>query len=170
MLWVDSLRRLYEGRSAAFQGGFCILCTSRTRAPRISSGRAKDVLLLGHQKSIESYTRFFSYFQFGKTAQHPLLVHLVRHTPLVNPGFHLIYSDVISTLFLSMILSDSIRRPGFHLFAFISNCGTYKKQHSPQCSSPYPSELGNTTPRPSTPFHQPRWYSMKQCPSTDKRW
>lgn len=99
------------------------LCTSRTRAPRISSRRAKDVLLLGHQKSIESYTRFFSYFQFEKTVQVPLLAHLVpvsRHILLINPGFHLIYSDVISTLFLSMILSDSIRRPLFHLFAFIS--------------------------------------------------
>ena len=95
-----------------------------------------------------------------------------RHTSLINLGFHLIYSDVISTLFLSMILSDSIGRPG-SIFLHSSrrtNYGTYKKQHSPQCSSPYPSELGNTTPRPSTPFHQLRWYSMKQCPSTDKRW
>lgn len=45
MPWVDGLRRLYEGRSTAFQGEFCILCTSRTRAPRISYGRVKDVLL-----------------------------------------------------------------------------------------------------------------------------
>ena len=46
MSWVDSPRRLYEGRFTAFQGEFCILCTSKTRAPRISSRRTKDVLLL----------------------------------------------------------------------------------------------------------------------------
>ena len=78
MPWVDSLRRLYEGRFTAFQGEFCILCTSKTRAPRISSRRAKDVLLLSHQERIESSTRFFSYFQFGKIVQNPLLALLVQ--------------------------------------------------------------------------------------------
>ena len=122
MPWVDSLRRLYEGRSTVFQGGFCILCISRTRAPRISSGRAKDVLLLSHQKSIELHKILFL-FSIRKDSTVPFTrssCQVSRHTPLINPGFHLIYSDVISTLFLSMILSDPIRRPVLHLFAFIS--------------------------------------------------